>query len=70
VLHLVELQQLLDELERVLPRATLRQLLHLEVLSKEGRRLDRQHSTFLLAPSCESIVLNTDERICARMLLR
>jgi hypothetical protein len=70
VLHLVELQQLLDQLQSALPLRALSQLLHLQVFSVEGGGLNGSVITFLEEPSCESMVLNTEDRICARMLLR
>jgi hypothetical protein len=39
VLHLIKLEQLLDELERVLALSALCQFLDLEIFSKEGRGL-------------------------------
>ena len=70
VLHLVELQQFLDELQGALPLRAFSHFLHLQVFGVEGGGLRGGCFTFLLEPSWESMVLKTEERICARMLLR
>jgi hypothetical protein len=47
VLHLIELQKFLDELEGVLASGTLGQFLNLQIFSVEGGGLDIVGGTFL-----------------------
>lgn len=70
VLHLIELKELLDQLKRVLSLAAFSKFLNFEVLTVERRSLNKKIETFFDEPSWESIVLKTEERICALMLLR
>jgi hypothetical protein len=70
VFHFVELQELLDEKEGVLPLAAFCEFLDFEVFGVEWGGLCGGGGTFLEDPSWESMVLKTEERICARMLLR
>jgi hypothetical protein len=70
VLHFVELQELLNELKGVLALTAFGELLNFEVFAVEWRCLDIKLGTFFDEPSWESMVLNTEDLICALMLLR
>lgn len=70
MLHFVELQELLNELQSILTLAAFSELLNFEVFAVEWRGLDNMLCTFLDEPSWESMVLKTEDLICALMLLR
>ena len=70
MLHFIELKKLLDQLKRVLSLTAFGKFLNFEVFTVEGRSLNKKIETFFDEPSWESIVLKTEERICALMLLR